>query len=47
VVKEERSMTVTFPPELEWRVAQMARAEGISSQAYVERVIRAAMWRAS
>ena len=35
-------MTVTLPPELESRVAQRARAEGISNQAYVERVIREA-----
>jgi len=35
-------MTVTLPPELESRVAQRARAEGISSEAYVERVVREA-----
>jgi len=35
-------MTLTLPPELESRVAQRARAEGISSEAYVERVIREA-----
>jgi len=36
-------MTVTLPPELESRVAQQARAEGISSEAYVERVVREAI----
>ena len=36
-------MTVTLPPEVELRVAQRARAEGISSDAYVERVVREAM----
>ena len=35
-------MTVTLPPELESRVAPMGRAEGISSEAYVERVVRQA-----
>jgi hypothetical protein len=35
-------MTVTLPPELESRVAQRARAEGMSSEAYVERVVREA-----
>ena len=35
-------MTVTLPPELESRVAERARAEGISAEAYVERVIREA-----
>jgi hypothetical protein len=35
-------MTVTLPPELESRVAQRARAEGISTEAYVERVVREA-----
>jgi len=35
-------MTVTLPPELEARVAQKAHAEGISSEAYVERVVREA-----
>jgi hypothetical protein len=41
-VKEERTMTVTLPPELESRVARKARAEGLSSEAYVERVVREA-----
>ena len=35
-------MTVTLPPELKSRVARRARAEGISSEAYVERVVREA-----
>jgi hypothetical protein len=35
-------MTVTLPPELESRVAQRARAEGISSEAYIERLVREA-----
>jgi len=35
-------MTVTFPPELESRVAERARAEGISSQDYIVRVVREA-----
>lgn len=35
-------MTVTLPPELESRVARKARAEGLSSEAYVERVVREA-----
>ena len=35
-------MTVTLPPELEPRVARKARAEGLSSEAYVERVVREA-----
>jgi hypothetical protein len=35
-------MTVTLPPELESRVAQRAHAEGISIEAYVERVVREA-----
>jgi len=35
-------MTVTLPPELESRVAQRAGAEGISSEAYVGRVVREA-----
>ena len=35
-------MTITLPPELESRIAQKARAEGMSSEAYVERVIREA-----
>jgi len=39
---EEHCMTVTLPPELESRVAERARAEGISAEAYVERVIREA-----
>jgi hypothetical protein len=33
-------MTVTLPPELETIVAEKARAEGISTEAYVERVVR-------
>jgi len=33
-------MTVTLPPEIESRVAQRAHAEGISIEAYVERVVR-------
>jgi hypothetical protein len=45
-VDEECSMTVTLPPELESRVAEKARAEGISAEAYVERVIREATARA-
>ena len=39
---EEHSMTVRLPPELDSRVAERARAEGISAEAYVERVIREA-----
>jgi hypothetical protein len=35
-------MTLTLPPELESLVAQRARAEGISIEAYVERVVREA-----
>ena len=35
-------MTVTLPRDLESRVAQKARAEGISAEEYVERVIREA-----
>ena len=35
-------MTVTLPPELESCVAERARAEGISSEAYVERLVREA-----
>jgi len=35
-------VTVTLPPELESRIAEKARAEGISAEAYVERVIREA-----
>jgi len=35
-------MTVTLPPELESRVAQRARAEGISSETYIERLVREA-----
>ncbi len=39
-------MTVTLPPDLESRVAENARAEGISAEAYAERVIREATARA-
>ena len=39
---EEHRITITLPPELETRVAEKARAEGISAEAYVERVIREA-----
>jgi hypothetical protein len=35
-------MTVTLPPDLESCVTERARAEGISAEAYVERVIRQA-----
>lgn len=35
-------MTVRLPPEIESRIAEKARAEGISAEAYVERVIREA-----
>jgi hypothetical protein len=35
-------MIVTLPPDLESRVAERARAEGISPEAYVERLIREA-----
>ena len=35
-------MTVKLPLDLESRVAQKARAEGISPEAYVERVVREA-----
>ncbi|HEV2380139.1 MAG TPA: hypothetical protein VG206_10140 [Terriglobia bacterium] len=35
-------MTVMLPTDLESRVAEKARAEGISPEAYVERVIRQA-----
>jgi hypothetical protein len=43
-MKQDREyrMTVTLPPELDLRVAERARAEGISAEAYVERVIREA-----
>jgi hypothetical protein len=33
-------MTVTLPPELEIVVADRARAQGISAQEYVERLVR-------
>jgi len=33
-------MTVTLPPELEIVVAERARAEGISVEEYVERLVR-------
>jgi len=39
-------MTVTLPQDLESRVAEKARAEGISAEVYVERVIREATARA-
>ena len=35
-------MTVTLPPELGERVAERARAEGMSEAAFVERVLREA-----
>ncbi len=35
-------MTVTLPPDLESRVAERARAEGISNEAFVEKVVRQA-----
>lgn len=35
-------MTVRLPPELESRVAEKSRAEGISPEAYIQRVIREA-----
>ncbi len=35
-------MTVTLPPELEIVVAERARAQGISAQEYVERLVREA-----
>jgi hypothetical protein len=35
-------MTVQPPSELEFRIAEKARAEGISAEEYVERVIRKA-----
>ena len=35
-------MTVRLPPDLESRVAEKARSEGISPEAYVERLIRQA-----
>lgn len=35
-------MTVTLPPDLESRVAEKARAEGISPEAYIQRLIREA-----
>jgi hypothetical protein len=35
-------MIVTLPPDLESHVAERARAEGISPEAYVERLIREA-----
>jgi len=38
-------MTVTLPPDLESCVAEKARAEGISPEAYVQRVIREATTR--
>jgi hypothetical protein len=33
-------MTVTLPPELEIVVAERARAQGISADEYVERLVR-------
>ena len=33
-------MVVSLPPDIESRVAQRARAEGISNEAYVEKVVR-------
>ena len=33
-------MTVTLPPELEIVVAERARAQGISVEEYVERLVR-------
>ena len=33
-------MTVTLPPELEIVVAERARAQGISAEQYVERLVR-------
>jgi len=39
-------MTVTLPPDLESRIAEKARAEGVSAEAYIERVIREATARA-
>lgn len=35
-------MTIILPSELESQIAERARAEGISLEAYVERVIREA-----
>ena len=42
VIEEEFCMTLMLPPELESRVAQRARAEGVSSEAYIERLVREA-----
>ena len=33
-------MTVTLPPELETVVAERARAQGISAEEYVQRLVR-------
>ena len=33
-------MTVTLPPELETLVAERARAQGISTEEYVQRLVR-------
>jgi hypothetical protein len=33
-------MTITLPPELDRQIAERARAEGISSEEYVERLVR-------
>jgi hypothetical protein len=33
-------MTVQLPPELETQLAEKARAEGVSIEAFVERVVR-------
>jgi hypothetical protein len=38
-------MTVTLPPELEIVVAERARAQGISVEEYVERLVREATQR--
>lgn len=33
-------MTITIPPELETRVRKRAQAEGLSVEAYIERLLR-------
>jgi len=40
-------MTVTLPPELEIVVAERARAQGISAEEYVERLVRDATQQAA
>lgn len=41
-VGKEPCMTVKLPPDLESRVTEQARSEGISPEAYIQRLIREA-----